>query len=153
MEKSDRGLAALERIRNIKGTSGTGRGVNLIKVDQTTQDLVLGSFFSNPAIEQAARELRDERKLAPITADTTPDDADAPAIDDDTDEQRVARRLLTQQVEGIGDLQNTQPAEYTGLQRDPVVVLQGCLPEDPILELADRRAKEKGLSSDFILLL
>jgi len=145
MEKTDRSLAALERIRNIRTTSGTGRGVNLIKVDQTTQDLVLGSFFKNPAIEQAAREIREERKLAPIVAEPTPDDEDAPPIDEDQDEHRVGRRLLTQQVEGVGALQDTQPEEYTGLQRDTVEVLQTLLPEDDIMGLAEKRAKEKGL--------
>jgi hypothetical protein len=145
MERSDRGLAALERIKNIKSTSGTGRGINLIKVDQTTQDLVLGSFFKNPAIEQAAREIREERKIAPIVAEVTPDDEDAPPLEEDENEERVARRLLTQQVEGVGELQNTQPEEYTDLKRDTVVVLQTLLPEDNIMELADKRAKEKGL--------
>jgi hypothetical protein len=147
MERSDRGLAALERIRNIKGSSGSGHGINLITTEQTVMPArpVFGSFITNPALAQAALEIREERKLAPIVAEVTPDDSDAPPIDEDADEHRVARRLLTQQVEGVGELQNTQPAEYTGLMRDPVVVLQTCLPEDPIMEMAEKRAKEKGL--------
>lgn len=145
-QERERGLAALDRIKNIKGNSGTGRGVSLIKVEQTErQPLDMSAFMGNPALAQAAKEIRAERNLAPIVAETTPDDSDAPPIDEDQDEERVGRRLLTQQVEAVGQIKNTNPEEYTGLQRDTVVVLQNLLPEDDIIGLAEKRAKEKGL--------
>ncbi len=131
-------LAGLERIKNIRNRTGSGHGINLARPEQTV--------IQNPFLQAPAQEIRAERgAISTLESPSTPDDSDAPPLEEDQDEQRVERRLLTQQIESVGALQDTQPAEYTDLRRDPVIVLQRLLPEDDIMGLAEKRAKEKGI--------